>query len=207
MANSLTGDGVRDSTRAQPAPDQAPLPVPELRGPRVLLRPLRESDARDRHACGHDAEFGRMLGHNARTSTEMITEEADAWYRGRSRQPLCWAIDLDGLCIGDLGFVLLHRPSLWATFSIEIFDPTLWNRGLGTEATRLALGHAFGTLGLHRVELQVLSYNERAIRAYEKCGFAREGLLRECRRVDGQWVDDVSMSILEHEFRALRSDG
>ncbi len=35
-------------------------------------------------------------------------------------------------------------------------------RGYGTEATRLMLDHAFGTLGLHRIALFVFEFNERA---------------------------------------------
>jgi RimJ/RimL family protein N-acetyltransferase/8-oxo-dGTP pyrophosphatase MutT (NUDIX family) len=184
-----------------PQPAARPAP-PELRGERVLLRPLRAGDAHDRQACGYDAEFERMLGHDRPASAVMSPEAAEQWYSGRSRQPICWAIEYGGRCVGTVGFVNLSERSRWATFSIEICDPALWSQGLGSEATRLALRHAFATLGLHRVELQVLSYNQRAIRAYEKCGFVREGTVRECRQVDGEWIDDVSMSILDREYRA-----
>ena len=188
-------------------PDASGRP-PELRGERVLLRPLRALDARDRLACGVDREFARLLGHDAPTSPEMTDDASQGWLRGRMGMPLCWAIDVDGRCVGTVGFALLHQRSAWATLSVEIFDPALWGRGLGTESIRLALGHAFGTLGLHRVELQVLSYNRRAIRAYEKCGFVHEGVVRECRRVDGQWIDDVRMAILDREYSvASANDG
>lgn len=32
---------------------------------------------------------------------------------------------------------------------------------------------------LHRVDLEVLEYNNRAIHCYEKCGFKIDGILRE----------------------------
>ena len=144
-----------------------------------------------------------MLGHERPATRQMSAEEAAEWLRSRTRQPVCWAIDYDGRCIGTVGFVLLHARGKWATFSIEIFDPSLWSRGFGTEATRLVLRHAFEELNLHRVELQVKAYNQRAIRAYEKCGFVREGVLRETSMVDGEWVDAVAMSILDRDYRAL----
>ncbi|HEU5318457.1 MAG TPA: GNAT family protein [Chloroflexota bacterium] len=187
---------------AAPAPPaEGPAAVPELRGDGLLLRPLRESDAADRRACGYDPEFERLLGHDAPATTAMTEEQAAAWLRSRTRQPFNWAIDVGERCVGTVGFVNLGRT--WATLSIEIFDPSLWGRGLGTGAVRLVLGHAFNTLGLHRVELQVHGYNHRAIRAYEKSGFVREGIVRECTRVDGQWIEDVTMSILDREFHAL----
>jgi RimJ/RimL family protein N-acetyltransferase len=49
----------------------------------------------------------------------------------------------------------------------------------------------------------VLSFNVRALRCYEKCGFVREGIGRESALVGGAWVDDVMMSILEREYRVI----
>jgi len=53
------------------------------------------------------------------------------------------------------------------------------DRGLGTEATRLIVGYGFEGLGLHRISLEVYSFNPRARRVYEKAGFQAEGILRE----------------------------
>ncbi len=74
-------------------------------------------------------------------------------------------------------------------------------RGLGTAATHLVLAYAFDVLALHRVELRVLTFNERAIACYEKCGFVREGVEREGAWIGGEWQSDLRMSILEHEFK------
>jgi ribosomal protein S18 acetylase RimI-like enzyme len=76
--------------------------------------------------------------------------------------------------------------------------------GLGTEATQLMLDHAFGTLGLHRIALYVFEFNERAIRAYTRCGFVIEGRSRESIWRDGRWWDELAMSVLESDWRATR---
>ncbi|MCI2424239.1 GNAT family N-acetyltransferase [Saccharopolyspora sp. K220] len=73
-------------------------------------------------------------------------------------------------------------------------------RGLGSEATQLVLEYAFTELGLHRVDLRVLAFNERAIACYTTCGFVIEGRERETALIDGRWHDDVMMSILDHEY-------
>lgn len=62
------------------------------------------------------------------------------------------------------------------------------------------LAYAFEQMRLHRVELVVLDYNKRAIRCYEKCGFVREGLLRENALVEGVYHSEVVMAILEQEY-------
>ena len=76
--------------------------------------------------------------------------------------------------------------------------------GLGQQATRLVLQHAFETLMLHRVDLRVLDYNHRAIATYRACGFVEEGRERETCFLDGRWYDDVVMAVLEHEFAVAR---
>ncbi|HET7770120.1 MAG TPA: GNAT family protein [Chloroflexota bacterium] len=77
------------------------------------------------------------------------------------------------------------------------------NGGAGTEALRLALRHAFGPMGLHKVYLRVLEYNARAIRTYEKCGFKIEGTLRDEMRVQGRWHNLIYMGALSDDFTPL----
>ena len=73
-------------------------------------------------------------------------------------------------------------------------------RKAASEATRMVLRHAFESLGLHRVSLEVYAFNPRGQRAYEKVGFVREGVRREALRFDGQWVDSILMAVLDHEW-------
>src|SRR5256885_16909300 len=67
--------------------------------------------------------------------------------------------------------------------------------------TTLFRSHAFGTLGLHRIALYVFEFNERAIRAYQRCGFVVEGRSRESIWRDGRWWDELAMSVLATEWR------
>jgi hypothetical protein len=59
-------------------------------------------------------------------------------------------------------------------------------------------------LGLHRIALFVFEFNERAIRAYRRCGFVVEGRSRESIYRDGRWWDEIAMSVLESDWRAGR---
>jgi RimJ/RimL family protein N-acetyltransferase len=86
-------------------------------------------------------------------------------------------------------------------FGIVIGEKAHWNRGFGTEATRLALRFAFGELNLHRVELEVFAFNKRAIRAYEKAGFRLEGTRLQSHFHNGAYHDAHIMGVLSDEFR------
>ena len=63
---------------------------------------------------------------------------------------------------------------------------------------------AFEVLKLHRLELDVFSFNPRARRVYEKAGFKVEGVLRDAVKDGDRYADDILMAILEDEWRALK---
>jgi len=106
--------------------------------------------------------------------------------------------------IGTCAFSQLDADNGSALYHITIGEKDVWGRGYGTEATRLMIDHAFGTLGLHRIALFVFEFNERAVRAYRRCGFVVEGRSRESIWRDGRWWDELAMSVLESDWRRAR---
>lgn len=84
---------------------------------------------------------------------------------------------------------------------IDIGDKNFWGKGYGTEALRLLLDYAFLELNLHRVSLRVFSFNDKAIKLYEKIGFKKEGESRESIFRDGKWHSIIHMGILQSEYR------
>jgi RimJ/RimL family protein N-acetyltransferase len=169
----------------------------------VVLRPPITADVEMRLRYGRHAEIARMYGAADPESTEISREAAERWYSTVARDPLAWIVETDGVCAGVVRLHSLVERDKRARLAIGLLHPDLLGRGTGTTAIRVLLRHAFDALELHRVDLRVLSFNVRAVRCYEKCGFVREGIDRESAFVDGAWVDDVMMSILEHEYRAL----
>lgn len=175
--------------------------VPVLRGEHVVLRPPQPSDRLDRLACGRHAEYVRMVGGDYRNVAVLTEDEADRWYSRLASSPCCWIIEAEGRCVGHARLHQLDEEHRRARYAIGIFDPSAWGRGFGSDATRLVLCYAFDSLRLHRVDLRVLTYNQRAIACYEKCGFVREGVEREGALIAGEWQSDLMMSILDSEYR------
>ncbi|HEY6417466.1 MAG TPA: GNAT family protein [Candidatus Binataceae bacterium] len=68
---------------------------------------------------------------------------------------------------------------------------------------RVPMRLAFDKMNLHRLWLHVFDFNPRAIASYEKCGFKREGVMREDRFHRGRYHDTIVMGILAEEYRAL----
>lgn len=73
--------------------------------------------------------------------------------------------------------------------------PQARGRGLGRRLMTDAIEAAWRQ-GMERIELEVFASNTRAIALYESLGFAREGLKRHARKLDGEYDDDVIMALL-----------
>jgi RimJ/RimL family protein N-acetyltransferase len=67
------------------------------------------------------------------------------------------------------------RYGVSALFRIVIGEKDVWDKGYGTEATRLLAEEAFGNMGLSEIRLEVFNHNQRAIAAYSKVGFEVTG--------------------------------
>jgi RimJ/RimL family protein N-acetyltransferase len=181
------------------------LELPTLSGERVMLRRRRESDIDDRVAAPIDPEEEDAYGSSWRREWDgrrfHTRDFVAARFVAAEPNAYAWAVEHEGRCIGSTGLRLnvdQHRASFW----IGLFVPDLRGRGLGKEITRLVLDWAFGELGVHRVELEVLASNRRAFRCYLACGFREEGVRREAELYPDGWQDFIEMAVLRHEYRS-----
>ncbi|MFF4045164.1 GNAT family N-acetyltransferase [Streptomyces chartreusis] len=175
---------------------------PVLTGDRTVLRPFTEADAAVMAEIIEDPEVVRFTGE---ASEEFPMERLRSWYGSRSAQNDRLDLAVTDRATGELvGEVVLYEWDATArscTFR-TLVGPRGRGRGIGTEATRLIVGHGFEQLGLHRIQLDAYGHNPRALRVYEKVGFVVEGVRREADFRDGQWLDWVMMAVLDHEWAA-----
>lgn len=75
-------------------------------------------------------------------------------------------------------------------------------QGYMAEALVALLDHAFGPLGLHRLEAACMPENARSRRLLERCGFHEEGYARQYLRINGAWSDHVLFALLATEYPA-----
>lgn len=179
------------------------LPLPTLPGERVILRESRQSDVDDRLLQPIDPEEEDGYGSSWRREWDgrryHTREHLIAARRPPEPGAYTWAVEYDSHCIGSAG-LRVDANQHGATYTVGLFVAPLRGQGLGREVTRLVLSWAFGQLGLHRIQLEVLATNSRAINSYLACGFRQEGVRREAELYPDGWKDFVLMGLLQSEY-------
>ena len=176
---------------------------PTLQGEMLVLRPIRAADTDAMWDLVSDPEGRRLTG----TTATFTREQVDAWCASRAtaRDRYDFAVTVHGNdeLLGEI--VLTDIDDVVRSADLRLsMRPAYRGRGYGTEGILLVLGFAFDGLGLHRVELDVLSINARATSLYENLGFRVEGRRRDAYRDGDGWCDAVCMGLLDDEFRAMQ---
>jgi len=110
----------------------------------------------------------------------------------------------EGVYLGGIGLHAINWENRNAEVGIVIGKKEYWNKGYGTDAMMALLDFAFHQMNLHRVYLRVFEFNIKGIKSYEKCGFKREGVLRDDYYADGKYHNTIIMGILKAEFEQLQ---
>ncbi len=171
-------------------------------GEKIRLREYRKEDAEQAKEYVNDPEVKRLLNPNI---PYLITlEEEQKWVDGQSsfKDTYNFAIEtIEGnKYIGGCGINNIDWKNSVAVVGIMIGDKNYWGKGYGTDAMKTLVRFIFEQMNIHKIKLNVFSYNERAIKSYEKCGFRIEGkLLQEIYR-DGKYYDDIIMGLIRETY-------
>lgn len=171
-----------------------------IKGTFVYLRSIKDEDMESIYMSCQEEEFLYMTG----TRKTFTLDEIIKSYKQFSKDPtrydfaIC-LVDTDEI-IGDLSIVDIDQDNKKAGFRISLHSRNTLNKGYGTEATQLALKFTFEELKLNRLELEVFSHNVRGIKAYEKAGFKKEGILRQSLYMNDKYSDEVLMGMLQEDY-------
>jgi RimJ/RimL family protein N-acetyltransferase len=174
-----------------------------LRANDLELRAVERDDLRTIWKWFNDVEVGLPAGNDIRP---ISFAELEARFEKELQDDSVtrFSIVVDGTLIGRCG-LFDWDDALSLSLAIAIGEQTYWGKGYGTTAIRLLLDYAFVHRNAHRVWLEVAADNERAIRAYRRCGFIAEGRMRDNAWDDGRYVDELMMAILRPEWEELRT--
>lgn len=174
------------------------------RGERVRLSGFTKNDAALFSRWYEDAGFLRLVDapHARPRSEEEVLKWFEDWQKSERTIPFAVRLIEDDSLIAlvSLEGILWSHAVAW--LGIGIGDREQWGKGYGREAMELVLRYGFNELNLHRIQLTVFQYNERAIALYEKLGFQREGVYREFMQRDGKRYDMYLYGLLRREWEA-----
>ncbi|HEX9236242.1 MAG TPA: GNAT family protein [Actinomycetota bacterium] len=173
-----------------------------IEGRRVHLRPVEERDYPLIHRWMNHPEVWHYMDYERPVSLADVAEDVE---RSRS-EGFPFTVVVEGQPIGRIGLNQLRRRDRRCSLYMFIGEPAYWGQGLARDATMTLLRYAFERWDLHQVELWTLADNDRAIAAYQRCGFTVEATLRDRSWKDGAWVDHVLMSVTREEFEPAYQD-
>ncbi|WLR57262.1 GNAT family protein [Mesobacillus subterraneus] len=171
--------------------------------PKVHLRELTLNDTEDRYQWCLDKEVTKHLNMPERYPP-FSSEETQAWIEmcinktnGYEQKAI---MTEKGKHIGWVDFKNIDKLNKHAELGIAIGDKSYWGKGYGLSAMNEMLIWGFQQLELNKIWLRVEIDNEKAIKSYKNIGYVEEGVLRQDRLRNGEFVDRLRMSILKDEF-------
>jgi aminoglycoside 6'-N-acetyltransferase len=168
--------------------------VTELAGEQVRLRPLGLDDVAAVAAIQAEPSVARWWG-------EPDVDDLARKARGED-EATAFAITVGTDLVGLIQYYENDDPD-FRYAGIDLFVTTnVQGRGAGTDAVRTLARHLIHDRGHHRLVIDPAAANQAAIRAYEKVGFRRVGVLRKYWRApDGTWQDGLLLDLLAEELR------
>lgn len=172
----------------------------KLVGEKIYLSPRSSEDAELFTEWLNDFEITDYIG---RSSILTTIEGEREYLENNSKLEATFVIVTleENKMIGTVSLENIDHINKTATLGIFIGDKEYINKGYGTEAVNLILDYGFNYLNLNNIKLDVIEFNERALKCYKKCNFKEYGRRRKCKFINGKFYDSISMDILAEEFQ------
>lgn len=166
-----------------------------INGNGILLRAVEESDNAMLLSLINDPDTEMMLGGSSWPVSEA---EQLKWFehQERSRDVLRCIVALkeNGKAIGTIILSDIDQKNATGHIHIKMSKDGGRGKGYGTDAVNTMVQYAFEELRLNCIYANILSYNEASIKLFERCGFKRDGVLRQRVFKKGRFVDMLAYS-------------
>lgn len=170
-----------------------------LKGEKVVLRPVKEDDFQLFLNWFNNPDVLQYVAWYL-PMTEMYERQWIANLSKPHSNKVVFVIVMPpGIPIGTCGLHSIDYHHQVATFGIVIGATAEQGKGYGYQAGKLLIKYAFEELNLHRLNSDVLDYNERSIKLHKKLGFIEEGRMRKCKFKKGKFHDLIVFGLLRSE--------
>lgn len=166
------------------------------------MRDARMEDAAELLAISSDAAVMQYYGENPVHDLASAKMEIE-WFLGLplEQKGARWVIAdrASDEYIGDAGIYNYSRAHRRIEIGFKL-KKEYWRKGIITFCIQHVLHYGFSTLNCNRIEALVDKRNIGSIKSLERCGFKRDGLLREYELEQDGFVDLWMFSQLAREF-------
>jgi RimJ/RimL family protein N-acetyltransferase len=180
----------------------------ELIGERAKIIPLEAIHTKDLFEAGRSAEIWTYMPRKVEKFEDMVLlvdEALTAKEKGLNFPFIIIDQETDRI-VGSTRFSDISIPNRNLEIGWTWLSPETWRTRINTECKYLLLRHCFETLSTIRVQLKADARNVRSLRAMERMGAVKEGVLRKNRIMyDGYVRDSVYYSILVEEWAAIKA--
>lgn len=173
----------------------------KIRGERLYLSPMSEDDLEIYTKWMNDKEITEKLGNYYKNITLSFEKK---YLENESGYSFAIVLKKENRLIGNISLMDVNNINQTASLGIFIGDKEDRNKGYGKEAIKILLDYGFNTLNLNNIMLGVFSFNEFAIRTYEKIGFKKIGHRRNSIYRNGKLYDEIFMDILKDDFNDIK---
>ncbi|CAN7321295.1 GNAT family N-acetyltransferase [Knoellia sp. LjRoot47] len=171
----------------------------------ILLRPLRPEDAddyvsvraRNKHWLSPWDATSPVRVSGSRTFDDVVAFYQEEALAGRM---LPFVIEVGGELVGQVNVSNIVLGSFRSCTVGYWVAQAVAGRGIVPTALALAADHAFGVLGLHRVEVNIRPENVASLAVVRKLGFRDEGLRPRMLHIDGDWRDHRSFALTTEDL-------
>lgn len=175
--------------------------LPTIKGEKVTLRELRESDAQAllvMLTSEEVAEFVSPLPRTVEGFQGFISEVQNERLAGNS---FCYGIVPDGYddAMGLFQVRQIEPGFGSAEWGFALGSP-FWGSGAFLDGARAVIDFSFNVVGVHRLEARSIASNARGNAALRKVGAMQEGILRRSFERNGRFFDQVLWSILRDDW-------
>ena len=175
-----------------------------LKTNRLILRPLRESDAeRLFELCNNEIIYKTLLTMpHPYTLDDAHKKIENAVKQFQTGEKYCFAITLKENENELIGLIDIKNNQKLSFGEIGYWlDITLWNKGIMTEATQEIVNFGFEVLKLHKIIIKAYTENIGSIKVATKCGFKHEGKIKEVYFIHGKYHDLSIFGLTETDYK------
>lgn len=165
----------------------------------ITLRAIEEDDLDLLREMMNDPEIEKMTGV---VGLPVSKRDQKRWYDNLTNKDVRLMIDTKEH--GAIGVVMLtdidYRNSTAQFHSKIATSKQLRGKGYGTKATLALIRYGLLEMNLHLIYSQIVEYNVASQRVKEKCGFRKDGILRDRVYKNGQYYNLTIWSVTKEDL-------